>query len=288
MLYTQNRNLTLESNLCCHKSEEQDAAQKRQATSANSYDRSHTVTGKPRIVLPPLPNLPLSGAIRSYPAAGFLDEFAESIEDHPLQRRDRPLRISRTRNCARAEDHILIYIDGSCLGQNSKNETRHRKAGCAVVYGPATPSGMRVEHPSVLTFRLENYGPDGYHHVATSNRAELRAATAALECRLWGTEGWQIVTIATDSTYVVEGITKWVPRWRLRQWIKATGEEVANKDLWTRLLHLVNEQAQAGCEVGFWHIDRNLNHRADRYARLGATHSEVDVYKRRCNGVYSG
>jgi ribonuclease HI len=107
----------------------------------------------------------------------------------------------------------------------------------------------------------------------------LRAATAALESRLWGTEGWRYVNIATDSTYVVKGITEWVPKWKARQWTKATGEDVANKDLWILLLGLVNKQARKGCEVRFWHIDRGLNTLADEWAKVGASHYEVDRYK---------
>jgi ribonuclease HI len=220
--------------------------------------------------------LPSSGALRTYPNDDFVHEFAHSTEDYRF--RDRPVRISRTACRAQWDHHILIYIDGSCLNQNSKNVVQSRRAGCAVIYGPTTSLGTLIQRPSALTFRLENYGPDRSYHVATSNRAELRAATAALECQMWGTEGWHTATIATDSTYVVEGITKWVPRWQLRQWTKATGEEVANKDLWKRLIHLVNRQAEAGCEVCFWHVSREHNERADRHAKLGATKPETNTY----------
>lgn len=126
---------------------------------------------------------------------------------------------------------MLIYTDGTCVNQNSSIDVHSRRRGCAVVYGTTPPQGQRVTHPSVIRFRLEDYGWDGNYHVATSNRAELRAATAALESRLWGTERWRYVTIATDSTYVVDGITDWVIKWKARDWSKSTGEAVANKDL---------------------------------------------------------
>jgi len=117
--------------------------------------------------------------------------------------------------------------------------------------------------------------------VATSNRAELRAAIAALECRFWGTEGWTHVTIATDSTYVVNGITEWVPKWKARQWTKATGEDVANKDLWMMLLRLVNKQARKGCSVRFWHISRIHNEQADQLAKSAANSREKEDYRTR-------
>jgi len=178
-----------------------------------------------------------------------------------------------------SESSILIYIDGSCLNQNSSIDVQSRKAGCAVVCGTHHPSGQTKSHPSIYVFRLENQGPDGNYHAATSNRAELRAATAALEGRLWGTEGWRYVNIATDSTYVVKGITEWVPNWKARQWTKPTGEDVANKDLWMRLLDLVNKQARTGCEVRFWHINRGHNAEADKWAKAGACRPDVERYE---------
>ena len=45
----------------------------------------------------------------------------------------------------------------------------------------------------------------------------VRHVSTAMQGRLWGTEGWHALIIATDSTYVVDGITKWVPKWKLRQ-----------------------------------------------------------------------
>ena len=204
--------------------------------------------------------------------------FAHRIANHPLARTDHPTQCTRMVSRRQPETEILIYIDGSCLNQNSKNDTRSRRTGCAVVYGTTTPSGQRTTHPSGISFRLEHRGCDGRYYVATSNRAELRAATAALECRLWGTEGWSCATIATDSTYVVEGITDWVVKWKAQQWTKRTGEDVANRDLWERLLYLVNEQARNGCQVRFWHINRAFNDQADRWAKRGADQPEADGY----------
>lgn len=141
------------------------------------------------------------------------------------------------------ESSILIYTDGSCLNQNSRTDVRSRKAGCAVVFGTHPPSGQMKSYSSSWSFRLENQGPDGNYYAATSNRAELRAATAALEGRLWGTEGWRYVTIATDSTYVVKGITEWVPNWKFHQWTKSTGEEIV-QTLHTRALHRKQSRAR--------------------------------------------
>jgi ribonuclease HI len=204
--------------------------------------------------------------------------FAHDVESHPFAGRGHPTRGTRMVSYRFPESSILIYTDGSCLNQNSRTDVQSRRAGCAVVFGTHPPSGQMKSHCSSWNFRLENQGPDGNYHAATSNRAELRAATAALEAQLWGTEGWRFVTIATDSTCVVKGITEWVPNWRARQWTKATGEDVANKYLWMLLLSLVNKQARKGCEVRFWHINRENNTKADMWAKAGATKPEVDRY----------
>jgi len=65
----------------------------------------------------------------------------------------------------------------------------------------------------------------------TNNRMELMAAIAALEalkrpCR---------VVVTTDSTYVKQGITQWIARWRRNGWRTAGRKPVKNVDLWQRL-----------------------------------------------------
>lgn len=65
----------------------------------------------------------------------------------------------------------------------------------------------------------------------TNNRMELMAAIAALEslkrsCKL---------TLYTDSTYVLKGITEWMSNWKKRNWKTAARKPVKNADLWQRL-----------------------------------------------------
>ena len=65
----------------------------------------------------------------------------------------------------------------------------------------------------------------------TNNRMELTAAIMALEalrrpCR---------VTLYTDSSYVQQGLTRWLPTWRSRGWRTADKKAVRNQDLWQRL-----------------------------------------------------
>ena len=95
----------------------------------------------------------------------------------------------------------------------------------------------------------------------TNNRMELMAAIRALEalkrpCR---------VELTTDSNYVRQGMTEWLPRWQANGWKTAARKPVKNEDLWRRL-----NQASARHQVSWvWvrgHSGHPENERADRLA----------------------
>lgn len=95
----------------------------------------------------------------------------------------------------------------------------------------------------------------------TNNRMELMAAIRALEslkrpCR---------VRLVTDSTYVKQGITEWLPNWKRRGWRTASRKPVANADLWRRL-----DEAMTRHDVRWaWvrgHSGHTENERADQLA----------------------
>ena len=71
----------------------------------------------------------------------------------------------------------------------------------------------------------------GGEPATTNNRMELMAAIMALEAL---TEGCSVV-LHTDSQYVRQGITEWLPGWVRRGWRNAAGQPVKNRDLWERL-----------------------------------------------------
>ncbi|NNG03801.1 MAG: ribonuclease HI [Inquilinus sp.] len=98
----------------------------------------------------------------------------------------------------------------------------------------------------------------------TNNRMELMAAIMALESLRRPVK----VALTTDSTYVRNGITKWLKAWKARDWRTADKKPVKNVDLWQRL-----EQAAARHDVE-WHWVRGHtghpeNERADVLARQG-------------------
>ena len=98
----------------------------------------------------------------------------------------------------------------------------------------------------------------------TNNRMELMAPIMALESLTRSAT----VRVHTDSTYVRNGITKWMFGWKRNGWITSGKTPVKNADLWQRL-----DAAAARHEVEWlWvkgHAGHVENERADRLAAKG-------------------
>jgi len=136
---------------------------------------------------------------------------------------------------------VLIYTDGACSGNPG-------------------PGGWGA----VLISNGHEKEISGGEAHTTNNRMELMAAIQALEalkkpCR---------VDLHTDSQYLRQGITEWLPGWKARGWLTADKKPVKNDDLWKRL-----DAARARHEVKWhWvkgHAGHPLNERADLLARTG-------------------
>lgn len=98
----------------------------------------------------------------------------------------------------------------------------------------------------------------------TNNRMELTAAIQALQAL---TEPCA-VELTTDSTYVKDGITKWLQNWKSNGWKTAAKKPVKNQDLWKQL------EAQTVRHAVDWrwvkgHSGHPDNERADALANRG-------------------
>lgn len=77
----------------------------------------------------------------------------------------------------------------------------------------------------------------------TNNRMELTAVIEALkalkkECN---------ITLYTDSRYVMDGITQWLPNWKKNNWRTSNKKSpVKNIDLWQELDSLAGDTKSAG------------------------------------------
>ena len=142
---------------------------------------------------------------------------------------------------ARAAAEVEIFTDGACSGNP----------------GPGG-WGAILRHGSVEK-ELAGGEPG-----TTNNRMELMAAIAGLEALKRPCK----VRLYTDSQYLRDGITQWLPGWKARGWRTASKAPVKNVDLWQRL-----EQAAAAHQIE-WHWVRGHsghpeNERADALARAG-------------------
>lgn len=106
----------------------------------------------------------------------------------------------------------------------------------------------------------------------TNNRMELTAAIKALEALKETCD----VDVYTDSVYVRDGITKWLPRWRERGWRTASRKPVKNQDLWMQLAELV-ERHQVDWHWVKGHAGHPGNERADALANQGLDHLLADL-----------
>ncbi|KAI1174412.1 hypothetical protein F4777DRAFT_589198 [Nemania sp. FL0916] len=154
----------------------------------------------------------------------------------------------------------LAYTDGAC----SNNGQNNPEAGWAAMLRPMMGDALR---PCVVSGRLELKGPFGHENAATSNRAELRAAIAALRHKEWRDDGFTSIVIATDSSYLVNGATSWARGWVRKGWTTRTGSPVKNRDLWELFLGEVEKGKETGLEVELWKIPREKNEYADRRAK---------------------
>ncbi len=136
---------------------------------------------------------------------------------------------------------VDIYTDGACSGNPG-------------------PGGWGA----ILRFGATERELSGGEADTTNNRMELMAAIRALEAL----KRPVTARVHTDSTYVKDGITKWMVQWKARGWRTAAKKPVKNVDLWRRL-----DEAATPHDVS-WHWVRGHtghpeNERADELARKG-------------------
>jgi len=140
-----------------------------------------------------------------------------------------------------SDETIEIFTDGACSGNPG-------------------PGGWGV----LLRWRDHEKELCGGEAQTTNNRMELMAAIQGLESLTRPSR----VRLVTDSTYVKDGITKWIHGWKRNGWKTAAKKPVKNEDLWRRL-----DAALASHDVDWqWvkgHAGHAENERADELARRG-------------------
>lgn len=115
---------------------------------------------------------------------------------------------------------VNIYTDGACSG--NQNENNAGGWGCVLEFG---------EHRKELC---------GGELNTTNNRMELSALIFALECL---NEKNLALNIFSDSSYLVNCFrSKWYVKWQKNGWKNSAREPVENRELWEKLLSLLEGQ----------------------------------------------
>ena len=127
---------------------------------------------------------------------------------------------------------VNIYTDGACSG--NQNDNNIGGWGCVLEFG---------EH------RKELHGGEIN---TTNNRMELTALVSALECLK---EKNLSLRIFSDSSYLVNCFrSKWYVKWQQNGWKNSAKQPVENRELWEKLLALLEGQSPS-----FYLVKGHLN-----------------------------
>ena len=138
-------------------------------------------------------------------------------------------------------DAVIIHTDGACSGNPGPGG-----------WGAVLQYGSTVKE-------LKGGAP-----ITTNNQMELTAAIEALTALKRACA----VELHTDSSYVKDGLTKWIHGWKKNGWRTADKKPVKNSELWQALdaatqRHKINWHWVKG------HAGDEMNERADQLANEG-------------------
>ena len=128
---------------------------------------------------------------------------------------------------------VEIYTDGACRGNP----------------GPGGWAALLISG----TVRRELSGSEA---ATTNNRMELCAAIGGLGALKRRCS----VKLYTDSKYVLQGATEWLPNWKARGWRTAAREPVKNQDLWIKL-----DSAAAAQDIEWHWVKGHSGHEENEY-----------------------
>ena len=131
---------------------------------------------------------------------------------------------------------IEVFTDGACRGNPGPG-------GWGVL--------LRIDGGETSLWGGENN--------TTNNRMELKAAIMALEYF----EENIALSITTDSTYVKDGMTKWLENWTSKNWLTASKKPVKNKDLWVKL-----DELNSTRQVSWFWVKAHAGHRENEIADM--------------------
>ena len=146
---------------------------------------------------------------------------------------------------------VLIWTDGACRRNPGPG------GWAAIVVGPDGAEPVELS------------GGEGH---TTNNRMEYTAALEGMRSLAAGST----VCIVTDSTLLLDSMTKWIHGWKKKGWKTSSGQPVKTQDLVVALDEEIARHAEVrwhwvkGHETGAEHAHKVLNDRADKLAVAAA------------------
>ena len=131
---------------------------------------------------------------------------------------------------------ISIFTDGACRGNPG-------------------PGGWGV----LIVLEGEEITLYGGENNTTNNQMEMMAAIKALEYF----QEKKSIELVTDSSYLKDGIEKWIHGWKKNGWKTSAKKQVKNQELWMKIDVLNNFH-----EVQWKWVKGNSGHRENEIADL--------------------
>jgi ribonuclease HI len=151
------------------------------------------------------------------------------IKNIQLERTASPVKVAR----------VEIYTDGGCF-PNPGN------------------GGWGV----LLRYKGHEKELSGSERNTTNNRMEMSAAIQGLQAL----KRPSVVTVYSDSQYLIKGITSWIHKWKKQNWRLGTDSPIKNVDLWCELDRLVSLQLSVEWQWIRGHNGHKDNERVDYLA----------------------
>lgn len=163
---------------------------------------------------------------------------------------------------------VFLFVIINPMSENIKEIKIFTDGGAIGNPGPGGWGAIVFDETSKKVTEL-----GGKEDKTTNNRMEMMAIIKALEnCE----DG--LITVHSDSKYVISGITQWVFGWEKNDWKTKNKTDVLNKDLWQKLIEVTKDK-----DIEYKHVEGHVgiagNERVDTVANSFARGKEVPLFK---------
>ncbi|TRX90786.1 hypothetical protein FHL15_008365 [Xylaria flabelliformis] len=196
------------------------------------------------------------------------DAGVEAVQSHPSHR-------TTSFHAQYGTDRsLIVFTDGACPSNGMSSAVN---SSIGVYFGPQskyniserlnnddTPTNQVAEITAALKALQQVL-----RNVEPARRTLIRGSFPRIgKDRFIGIKRFRLI-VATDSSYVVECMSKHIEKWSMVDGIyrNEQGGAVKNSDGFAKLTHAVKELSMVGVQVAWYHVPRQFNKEADGLAR---------------------